>query len=101
MFGGYAEDVCGKNESMLMPSSYRSANDGYLVHYYQTVEKRIIGMGRVVVGRRSHGSTFRSSSRWGRCLSTQWYFNSFICDINERQQAEARFQELQNELGNV
>ena len=56
---GYSQDeVIGKNVSMLMPSPYREQHDNYLSRYLSTGEKRIIGIDRVVVGRRKDGSTF-------------------------------------------
>lgn len=55
-FGWNAADVMGRNVSILMPSPYREAHDGYLNRYYRTGERRIIGMGRVVVGERRDGT---------------------------------------------
>src|ERR1700744_1113081 len=50
LFGWRAEDVCGQNVRVLMPSPYHEQHDGYLHRYLTTGERRIIGIGRVVVG---------------------------------------------------
>ena len=58
LFGFSAAEVLGKNVKMLMPSPYRESHDGYLERYLRTGERRIIGIGRVVVGERKDVSTF-------------------------------------------
>src|SRR5664279_5449734 len=58
LFGYTPNEVIGKNVSMLMPSPYREQHNGYLERYLRTGERRIIGIGRVVVGERRDGSTF-------------------------------------------
>lgn len=102
MFGWAAAEVAGRNVRLLMPEPYRSAHDGYLERYYRTGEKRIIGKGRVVVGERKDGSTFPLELAVGEMRAEgQRFFTGFIRDLTERQQAEARLQELQNELVHV
>ena len=84
---------------MLMPSPYREAHDGYLTRYLTTGERRIIGIGRVVVGERKDGSTFPMELAVGEMRSrSRRYFTGFIRDLSERQVTEARLQELQTEL---
>jgi two-component system sensor kinase FixL len=80
MFGYSAEEALGQNVKMLMPSPYREQHDGYIGRYLVTGERRIIGVGRVVVGMRRDG---------------------FVRDLTERQQTEARLQELQAELVHI
>ncbi len=58
LFGYSPAEVCGHSVRMLMPSPYREQHDGYLERYLTTGERRIIGIGRVVVGLRKDGSTF-------------------------------------------
>ena len=99
LFGRTAEDVVGKNVSMLMPSPYRDGHDGYIERYLRTGERRIIGVGRVVVGERSDGSTFPMELAVGEMKSNdQLFFTGFIRDLTERQKTEGRLQELQSEL---
>ena len=99
LFGYAAADALGKNIKLLMPSPYRENHDGYLDRYLRTGEKRIIGVGRVVVGERRDGSTFPMELAVGEMRSSnQRFFTGFIRDLTERQQTEARLQELQSEL---
>jgi two-component system sensor kinase FixL len=99
LFGYSAADVVGKNVKMLMPSPHREAHDSYVTRYLQTGERRIIGIGRVVVGERKDGSTFPMELAVGEMRSnSRRYFTGFIRDLTERQRTEARLQELQSEL---
>jgi two-component system sensor kinase FixL len=102
LFGYAASDVLGMNVNMLMPSPYREQHDRYIERYLKTGERRIIGIGRVVVGERKDGSTFPMELAVGEMRSgDQRFFTGFIRDLTERQQTEARLQELQSELVHV
>ena len=101
-FGWSAAEAIGKNVRMLMPQPYRDAHDGYLDHYKTTGERRIIGIGRIVVGERKDGSTFPMELAVGEMLSgTQRFFTGFVRDLTERQDTQARVQELQAELMHI
>ena len=102
LFGYGPNEVIGKNIKMLMPSPYRESHDGYLERYLRTGERRIIGIGRVVVGERKDGSTFPMELSVGEMRSAdQRFFTGFIRDLTERQKTEARLQELQTELVHI
>jgi two-component system sensor kinase FixL len=101
-FGFTPAEVLGTNIKRLMPSPYRENHDGYLERYRRTGERRIIGIGRVVVGERKDGSTFPMELAVGEMRSNdQRFFTGFIRDLTERQQTEARLQELQSELVHI
>lgn len=102
LFGYAPEEVVGKNVRMLMPEPYRRQHDGYLSHYRDTGEKRIIGIGRIVVGLRRDGSTFPVELSVGEVKGgARRLFTGFLRDITQAQGAEQRLQELQAELLHV
>ena len=102
LFGYTANEVRGQNVRMLMPPPYREQHDGYLARYRRTGERRIIGIGRVVVGQRKDGSTFPMELSVGEASQTgQRLFTGFIRDLTERQQTERRLHELQDGLLHV
>jgi len=101
-FGYRPEEVIGQNVKMLMPAPYREQHDGYLNRYLTTGEKRIIGIDRVVVGRRKDGSTFPMTLAVGETRSEdKVYFTGFIRDLTERQESEAQLQAAQGELARL
>jgi two-component system sensor kinase FixL len=98
-FGWAAADVIGQNVAMLMPEPYRSAHNGYMGRYLATGERRIIGIGRVVVGERKDGSTFPMELSVGEMEGVaHTYFTGFIRDLTDRVSTERRLQDLQSEL---
>ncbi len=101
MFGWRPNEVYGRNISMLMPEPYRSQHDSYLERYLSTGEKRIIGIGRIVVGERKDGSTFPMELAVGEVSGPARVFTGFVRDLTERRENEARVQELQAEVVHI
>jgi two-component system sensor kinase FixL len=102
LFGFAEADLLGENVSTLMPSPDRERHDGYLERYLRTGEKRIIGIGRLVTGRRRDGTTFPMELSVGETrIGDDRVFTGFIRDLTERQQYEKRLHTVQAELAHV
>ena len=99
LFGYGADEVVGRNVSMLMPTPHREQHDGHLERYLTTGERRIIGIGRIVVGQRKDGTTFPMHLTVGELRSDHsHHFTGFIRDLTDQQLTEARLKELQSEV---
>lgn len=100
MFGFAAMEVIGRNISMLMPESDQRRHDDYVSHYCRTGEKRIIGRGRIVVGRKRDGTEFPIDLSVGEARTDDGHrlFTGFIRDLTEQQAAELQLKHLQSEL---
>ena len=97
LFGWTAADMVGKNISMLMPEPYRSEHDGYLAHYLETGEERIIGSAREVMARRKDGTTFPIRLAVGHArLPEGNMFVGYITDITERRLLEQDLRDAKN-----
>jgi two-component system sensor kinase FixL len=102
LFGWHANEIVGRNVSILMPSPDREAHDSYMERYHATGERRIIGMGRVVVAQRKDGTTFPMELAVGEMSAGgHKYYTGFIRDITVQREAESRVQRLQAELVHI
>jgi two-component system, LuxR family, sensor kinase FixL len=99
LFGYITGEVQGRNVSILMPEPYRHEHDGYLNRYLATGERRIIGVGRVVVGQRKDGGTFPMELAVGEVAQAgKRQFIGFVRDLTRREEGERRLHEMQSEL---
>ncbi len=98
LFGWSEHEAVGQNVSILMPEPDRTRHDGYLARYRSTNDPHIIGIGRIVTGKRRDGTTFPMHLSIGEMESGgEPYFTGFVRDLTEHQQTQARLQELQSE----
>jgi PAS domain S-box-containing protein len=89
LFGYAATEIIGQNVNMLMPSPYQAEHDGYLLNYIVTGEKKIIGIGREVVGLRKNGTTFPMDLAVSEVLlEGRRLFTGIVRDITSRKKAE-------------
>ena len=99
LFGYKANEIAGQNVSALMPSPHREQHDSYLGRYLATGERRIIGIGRVVVGQRKDDTTFPMELSVGEVqLRGRRQFIGFVRDLSQRQERERLLHEVQSEL---
>ncbi|SDR63550.1 two-component system, LuxR family, sensor kinase FixL [Rhizobiales bacterium GAS113] len=102
LFGFTASETVGRNVSMLMPEPDRSRHDSYIARYRDTGEARVIGVGRVVTGQRQDDSTFPMHLSLVETRSGESrHFTGFVRDLTERQETQAKLQELQSELAHM
>jgi two-component system sensor kinase FixL len=93
MFGYAAHEVIGQNITLLMPLPYCQEHDAYLKHYLQTGERRIIGIGREVVGQRQDGATFPMDLAVGEThVGDRRIFTGIVRDITVRKYADQEMQ---------
>lgn len=89
LFGYDSKEVIGENVKMLMPDPYKSEHDDYMEHYLETGERKIIGIGREVTGRRKNGSTFPMYLAVSEVkLPNQHIFTGIVRDISEQRRLE-------------
>jgi two-component system sensor kinase FixL len=92
---GYAErEVIGKNVNMLMPSPFQEEHDGYLARYLTTGVRKIIGIGREVIGRHRDGTRFPIHLSVGEMsVNGERKFTGILHDLSVRIQMEERLRE--------
>ncbi len=89
IFGYTPADVIGQNVKMLMPAPYRDEHDNYVQSYVETGHRKIIGIGREVVGRRKDGSVFPLELAVSEVrLGDRRIFTGMVRDITERRRLE-------------
>lgn len=99
LFGFSREELIGKNVSVLMPQPDKERHDGYIKHYNDTGQKRIIGIGREVIGQRKDGSTFPFRLGVSEVkFSDRKIFTGFIHDLSKLKEDEARIKSYTEEL---
>lgn len=96
LFGYSADELLGRNVAVLMPEPDHSAHDSYLAAYLRTGERKIIGTGREVEGRRKDGSTLPIDLSVAEfCVDGGRFFTGLMRDVTTRKLAET--QKLQAE----
>lgn len=99
IFGYPAAEVIGRNVNILMPSPYRENHDTYVANYLKTGNRKIIGRGREVRGRRADGSTFPLYLAVSEVrVEDRRFFAGILRDITGIKQAEEALRRAKDEL---
>jgi PAS domain S-box-containing protein len=96
LFGYRAEEVFHENVKMLMPPTYSVHHDNYIKNFLGTGERKIIGIGREVVGLRKDGSTFPMDLSVGEAKQDgESIFVGIIHDLTARKHTEEQLRQAQ------
>lgn len=99
LFGYGLEELIGENVSVLMSSKDKDKHDQYLVNYQQTGEKKIIGIGREVIGQKKNGECFPLTLSISEIKTDKGViYAGILHDISEQKIVQQKIQELNIEL---
>jgi PAS domain S-box-containing protein len=99
MFGYGAAEVVGGDVKRLMPSPYHDEHDQYLANYQRTGERKIIGIGREVLGQRSNGEIFPLDLSVGEAAHEgEVFYVGIVRDVTARRQASELRERLIEQL---
>ena len=91
MFGYSAEEVIGKNVTVLMPEPYASEHESYIARYKRSGQARIIGRTREVAARRKSGEIFRVEISVTEIRENhEQRFVAFVRDISDKAELQAQ-----------
>lgn len=96
IFGYRAEEVLGRNISMLMPLPVAAEHDDYVQHFVHTGKAKVIGFGRELTGLRKDGTLVPielSVSDWRS--GGELFFTGVIRDITEHRQLQRQLLQSQ------
>lgn len=89
IFGYRAEDVLGRNVSILMTSPDRDLHDTFIRRYINSGQPKILGQRREVIGQKLNGTTFPMQLAISEMyLGGRRHFTGIIRDITQTKAAE-------------
>ena len=103
LFGHTEAELVGRNVAILMPPGDSGAHDRYMEAYMQTGIRRMIGIGRQVMGLRKDGSSFPLDLSIAEWFDTDGkrHFTGIMRDVTARLEAEAKLRRANDTLLSV
>ncbi|MGE3875885.1 MAG: PAS domain S-box protein [Parvibaculaceae bacterium] len=99
MFGYAARELIGQNVRMLMPEPFHSEHDRYLSNYLSTGKRKIIGIGREVIGKRKDATTFPIDLAVSEFVADGIrYFAGIITNLSDRKRVEEALLDSERKL---
>lgn len=93
------EDLVGRNVSVLMTETDSKMHDSYIDNYERTGHKKIIGIGREVLGKRKDGSTFPFRLGVSEIqFSDRKIYTGFVHDLTRQKEDEVKIKSYTEEL---
>lgn len=91
MFGYVPAELIGQNVSCLIPQAYAADHDRHLADYVRTGEKKIIGVGRELVGQKKDGTTFPIKLAVSEVrVGDRRLFAGIVHDLTERDRLQSQ-----------
>src|SRR5262245_16550255 len=99
IFGYTVKELTGQNVRILMPEPFRSEHDSYISSYLSTGKRKIIGIGREVIGRRKDGTTFPIDLAVSEFVADgKRYFAGIITNLSDRKRVEEALLDSERKL---
>lgn len=99
LFGYELSEIIGQKVNLLMPEPHKTKHEEYIRNHMDTGIKKIIGLGREVLGQRKDGSMFPIRLGVSRFMSKdQLFFTGVIHDLSAQKEAESNLWFLNKNL---
>ncbi len=99
MFGYDANELNGKPLDILIPTNYHETHEGHFRGFMKHQERRQMGHGRDIFGKRKDGSIFPVEAGLNPFnIDDKTYVLALVVDISVRKKQEQRIRELNAEL---
>lgn len=95
LFGYTTDEMRGMDVTRLMPSPHAERHEGYVRRFLETGERRIIGIGREVVGLRKNGSAIPIDLGVSVWDHGETMFTAILRDLSDRRRMEAEVRQVQ------